>query len=102
MAAIDLSDIKPNPEDRQPIEVEAAFMVIIRGNGIIQASPDINAPVVPQREVTLDEMQMASRRVYDDIQATKVANVVQMSVQQAASQAAQQADAQRLAQSLRL
>lgn len=101
MPAVDLNDLKTAPSNaREPIQVEAAFMVIIRPGGVIQASPDINAPIVPAREVTLDEMQYAARRVYDDIQATKVANVVQMSVQQAAMQAAQQADAQRIAQSL--
>lgn len=102
MEAIDLSAMKSNPEDRQPIEVEAAFMVIIRENGVIQASPDINAPIVPQREVSLDEMQYAARRVYDDIHATKVANLVQMGMQQAAMHAAQAAESQRIAQALKL
>jgi hypothetical protein len=101
--AIDLSALKSNPEAREPIEVDAAFMVVIRDGGrVIQASPDINAPIKPQREVSLDEMQTAARRIYDDIQATKVANLVQMSVQQAAAAQLNQAQNARLAQSLKL
>lgn len=106
MATVDLGALRDKPSgkdaDRETIDVEAAFMVVIRPGGIIQASPDINAPVVPRREVTIDEMQIASRKVADDIQASKVAQLVQLGMQQAASMAMSQADAQRIAQSLKL
>ena len=101
--AIDLSELGKEAGRREPIEVDAAFMVVIRDGGrVVQASPDINAPIVPKREVTLDEMQTAARRVYDDIQATKTANLVQMGMQQAAARAMDNADAQAIAQKLRL
>jgi hypothetical protein len=100
--AIDLSELGKKTGDREAIEVDAAFMVVIREGGIIQASPDINAPIVPRRDVTLEEMQTAARRVYDDIQATRVANIVQANMQQAAAQAMQQAEAQRIAGKLHL
>ncbi|MFE9834092.1 hypothetical protein ACFYP4_02915 [Streptomyces sp. NPDC005551] len=106
MAAVDLGALKngggAQTDQREVIEVETAFMVIIRSGGIVQASPDINAPIAPDREPTIDDMQMAARRIYDDIQVTKTAQVVQMGMQQAAHQMAQQADAQRLAQSLKI
>lgn len=105
MATVDLGELKnagQKAEDREPIEVEAAFMVVIRENGIIQASPDINAPIAPKREATIEEMQMAARKVYDDIQVSKTAQVVQVGMQQAMYQMTQQADAQRLAQSLKI
>lgn len=102
--AIDLSDLKESGStgEREPIEVEAAFLVIFRGNGVVQASTDINAPIVPARTATVDEMEMAAHKIAADIQATKTAQVVGMNMQQAMSAAAQQADAQRIAQTLKI
>lgn len=103
--AVDLGDLKENgtqSEAREPIDVVAAFMVVIRENGAIQASPDINAPINPERDVTIDEMQMASRKVADDIQASKTAQIVQAQMAQAASMMRQQEESQRIASSLRI
>lgn len=107
MAAVDLGALKaqPNPTNRstvEPIVVDAAFMVVIREGGLVQASPDINAPIAPRREVTMDEMGMAARRIYDDIQASKTAQIVQMGMQQAAQMAYSQVEGQRIAQSLKI
>lgn len=103
MAAIDLGALKDKPaEPEGPIEVEAAFIVVIRGPGIVQASPDINAPIAPTREISIEEMQMACRKVAEDIQMSKTANLIQVSMQQAASQAFQNAENRNLANSLRL
>lgn len=100
---VDLSTLKGMPEEnREPIEVEAAFMVIIREGNIVQASPDINAPIVPAREVSTDEMQMACQKVADDIQASKIAGVVQMQMMQMGAAMQQQAQSQRLMEGLNL
>ncbi|MFJ1700343.1 hypothetical protein ACIOHC_35730 [Streptomyces sp. NPDC088252] len=102
--AIDLSDLKDggSTDTREPIEVEAAFLVIFRGGGIVQASTDINAPIIPARAATVDEMEMAAHKIAADIQATKTAQVVQMNMQHAAHAAMQQAEGQRIAQSLNI
>lgn len=107
MAAVDLGALKAKPKpkttsDLEPIVVEAAFLVVIRPGGVIQASPDINAPIAPTREISIDEMQMAARRVADDIQASKTAQLVQMGMQQAATQAFNAAEGQRIAQSIKI
>lgn len=99
---IDLNDLQDSGTQQPPVEVETAFLVIIRGKGVIQASMDINVPITVQREATVDEMEMAAHKIAADIQATKTAQVTQQNIQQAASQAMQQADAQRLAQNLNL
>lgn len=99
MATIDLSALKAKPQEaREPIEVEAAFLVIIRPGGAVQASPDIDAPIVPSHPVTLDQMESATHRIWSDIQAGKVANIIQMGMRQAISAA----EGQRLAQNLGL
>lgn len=103
--AVDLGNLKnegTQTDGREPIEVVAAFMVVIRENGAIQASPDINAPIQPEREVTIDEMQMASQKVADDIQASKIAQIVQAQMAQTAAVMREQQNNQRLAQSLNI
>lgn len=104
MTAIDLGALKnaQPAEDEGPIEVEAAFIVILRGEGVVQASPDINAAIAPQRTITLDEMQMAARKIAEDIQTEKAANLVVLSMRQAANQAFSAAEGQRIAQSLKI
>ncbi|MFH9606805.1 hypothetical protein [Streptomyces sp. NPDC017448] len=101
---IDLSALKetPDPENREPIEVDAAFLVIFRGNGVVQASTDINAPVIPSRTATVDEMEMACLKIASDIMATKTAQVVHMNMQQAMAAMRDQAEGQRIAQTLNL
>lgn len=102
--AIDLSDLKDggSQDTREPIEVEAAFLVIFRGGGVVQASTDINAPIVPSRAATVDEMEMAAHKIAADIQATKTAQVVGMNLQHAQQLAQQQAEGQRIAQALKI
>lgn len=103
MTAVDLSSLKDKTAiPGEPVEVETAFLVILRGNGVVQATPDINVPITPQRVVTMDEMQMACQRVADDAQATKVAQLVQMGMQQVAQRAMSQAQGQQIAQGLKL
>jgi hypothetical protein len=105
MATIDLGALKDKAAAEtysEPIEVEAAFIVVVRPGGVIQASPDINAPIVPAREISIEEMQMACRRVADDIQATKTAQLVQMGMQQTAAAAFSAAEGSRIAKSLKL
>lgn len=101
---VNLGDMKSDQgsgDNREPIKVDAAFMVVIR-DGHVQASPDINAPIVPEGEVTIDQMQMAARKVYDDIQATKTAGIVQAQMHQTAQQMMSRAEDQKLMQNLNL
>lgn len=88
MAAVDLSELKDKPSGEQElIEVETAFLVTIRNGMVVQASPDINQPVSPRREPTIDEMQLACRKVVDDIQASKTAHIMQAQLEQRAAMA---------------
>lgn len=91
-----------NSEEREPIEVECAFRVIFRPGGIVQASPDIDTPLIPAREATVEDMEMGCHKVGSDIQAQKIAQVTQMQMMQMASAAQQQQESQNLAQKLNL
>lgn len=100
MAAVDLGDLKKAAQE--PISVETAFLVVIRENGVIQASPDINIPVSPKRNVTMDEIETASLKIAADLQADKTASMVQVRMGQTAQAMQQQAEAAQIARSLKL
>lgn len=88
--------------DREPIDVDTAFMVIVRDGNVIQCSGDINAPVVPRRDATVEDMEMACHKISADIQAQKTAQITQVQMMQSAAAAQQQAEANNIAQSLKL
>jgi hypothetical protein len=94
VVAVDLNELKEKKDAPELVEVETAFLVVIRGGGMIQASPNIDQSIKPLREATVDDMQMACYKVGEDIQAMKTAQVVQMELARTAM-AAQEAAANR-------
>jgi len=92
------------PAPGEPMDCEVAFLVIIRPDGTATGIGDINTPVRPQRQATLNDMYGAAAQVMKDVAimqgAQMTANAVLQGQMQIAAQAQQAMQDQKLAQQI--
>lgn len=82
-------------------KVTTAFLVVLK-DGQWQVTPDVSAPVILDREATLEDIWTASTKVARDIDLSETAQAVLGLQQQYAAMVAQQQQTQRIAQGLKL
>ena len=91
----------PEKDPNEPIPVRTAFLVYILEDGSVVSTPDINAPIVPERVPNLDEVKGAALSVVSDIEINQISTVTSqqtinllMQVQKQMSEAMQNAQIQ--------
>jgi hypothetical protein len=103
MPAALLGQNKP-AETPEPAEDESthttAFLVLIKKDGNIEFQPNINTPVIPEREVRPGEVKATLYALLDEIKAQETAMTIMTMQMQMARQAQEQAQSQQIMQQL--
>lgn len=93
---------KPEPKMEEAQSVRAAFMIYLTNDGQYILEPDINAPIQPERQPTMDEIVAACNIVIKDMQIREtlenIPNVLlqfNMAMQQRAQEAQLQQEVMR-------
>jgi hypothetical protein len=69
MAAVLLGQNKPEETKTELSETThlSAFMVLVNKDGSFEFEPNINKPVIPERQVNAEEVKGSLQRILDDI-----------------------------------